>query len=63
MWGSIHGKDMDDIKNKCINLNPHDKKWTEVCLMAVSEYFESEKEKTKEISSWIKIITYRNEKN
>lgn len=57
--GSIDGLNEEEIKNKCINLNPSDQRWTEVCMTAVEEYFKI----TNKESKWGKINIFKMEKN
>lgn len=52
--GNLNGEKKEDIINKCSSLNQSDRKWTEVCLIAVKEYFEVENKMNNKLSNWIK---------
>lgn len=50
VWYAMIGaknKSKEEIKNRCANLNPDDKRWTDICLMAVDEYYGIEVKKSK----------------
>lgn len=39
MWGNIKEQKIEDVKNICATKNPNNKRWTDVCLAAVDEYY------------------------
>lgn len=39
MWGDIKKQKIDEIKQMCSNKNPINKKWTDICLSAIDEYY------------------------
>ena len=41
LWGNINKQEVDQVKARCAKANPNDKKWTQVCLSAVDEYYKS----------------------
>lgn len=41
LWGSIHKDKISVVKEKCAKRNPSDERWTQVCLLAVDEYYEA----------------------
>lgn len=41
LWGDINKLPREVVKAKCSNKNPNDKRWTEICLMAVDEFYDS----------------------
>lgn len=41
MWGNIKMQKKEEVKNLCSTKNPNNKKWTNVCLNAVDEYYTS----------------------
>ncbi len=41
LWGDINKLPRKDVKAKCSNKNPNDKRWTEVCLVVVDEFYDS----------------------
>jgi len=47
LWGTINKEPVEKIKKKCASLNPQDKKWTEICLMAIEQYYNINKNSPK----------------
>lgn len=41
LWGSIRKQKAEQVKAICLNKNPNDERWTQVCLAAVDEYYKS----------------------
>lgn len=41
LWRHIKKQKVDEVKKICANKNPTDKRWTQVCLSAVDEYYKT----------------------
>lgn len=41
LWGKINKQKVNQVKNICANKNPNNQRWTQICLSAVDEYYNS----------------------
>ncbi len=47
-WGNMNKKTREEVKAICVRRNPLDQRWTEICLSAIDEYYDTYGIKPKE---------------